>query len=193
MEEDRFNPNSNLNPSSGLFGRNPTHVDIANEAANQDEIVKAIKGSGAKEGQVTWYYDKVDPDIGAPPCSGITKIRNMSESEVEGFCQNLMRTRPNIYRLHLILGKYPNKRKIDNPKTNQLSSRKPRFPREIGNKLATVLSDKSLYTTEIIYTVHNTEPGFFNATAEVFGVSEADYYNDELFSPAIRIDFVKTT
>ena len=191
MTED-FNPNAVRNPSSGLFGRNPTHQEIAAEADDPSEIVKAIKQSGVKRIRVTNDYSDMDP-LHPPPMSGITKIRDMSEEEIQDYCKTLMRSRPNIFKIDIKLGNYPNQHRINNQRTQMLNSNKPRFHTELGEKIGTILADRNLFVTQIVYTVHNAEPGYFNATAEVYSTSKEEYDNDKLFKPSITYEYVKTT
>jgi hypothetical protein len=181
------------NPSSGLYGRNPTHILEANDAEDQSDIVKSIKGSGAKRMRVLYEYKDADMSS-PPPLAGILKMREMSEQDAVAFCKNMMRTRPNIFKAHIKLGNYPTSLRIDNRRTRLLNSRKPRFHTEIGEKIGALLADKTVLVTEIKYVVHNADPGYFNATAEVYGVRTMEEYLDEKsFNPSIEFDFVKTT
>ena len=181
-----------INKSSGLFNRNPTHMMEADNAEYQNEIVDAIKKSGVKRMQIKYDYSDIDKKS-PPPMSGILKIREMNEEQAISFCKNLMRCKPNIFKIHIKLGDYPSLRRIDNSKTRLLDSRKPRFHTEIGEKMGTLLADKSMLITEIIYVVHNADPGYFNATAEVYGTTEEEYFSDKLFSPKIAFEFIKTS
>ena len=189
---ENFNPNSVRNPSSGLLGRNPTHIDLASYAEDQSDIVKAIKDTGVKRMQITYEYADIDP-TNPPPLMGITKIRTMSTESAQKFCKNLMRARPNIFKLHIKLGDYPKAKRINDGKVRVLSSNRPRFHTEIGEKLGDIISDPNLRVTEVLYVVHNADPGYFNATAEVYGTTDEEYADDKLFKPIISFEFIKTT
>ena len=182
---------SNINPSTGLVYRNPTHIMEANNADDQSEIVKSIRATGVKRMVVKYDYSDIDKQS-PPPLAGITKIREMTPERAKNYCKQLMRSKPNIFRMNIKLGDYPNQRRIDNSKTRLLNANKARFNTEIGEKLGGILADKTMLVTEVKYNVENTEPGMFNAIAEVYGTTEEEYNNDELFKPTITFEFIKT-
>jgi hypothetical protein len=185
--------NAVKNPSSGLYGRNPTHVDAANEAEDQSDIVKSIKGTPAKRMRIAYQYSDIDKQS-PPPLAGILKIREMTEEQAISFAKSLMRTRPNIFKVRIRLGSYPNSRRISNPRTRTLDSNKPRFHTEVGEKIGVLLADKNMLVTEIKYMVDNAEPGFFSAKAEVYGTTDIKEYSDnKYFSPTIEFEFIKTS
>ena len=184
-------PDAIINPSSGLYARNPSHITEAKYAEDQSEIVKAIHKSGVK--RMTVLYDYSVIDMKAPlPLMGILKIRDMPVESAIRFCQSLMRSRPNIFKVHIKLGNHPSKQRIDNSKTRLLNSSKARFNTEVGEKMGELLADRSLRITEIKYAVHNADAGLFNSTVEAYGVTEAEYLDDALFSPIIEFEFIKT-
>jgi len=189
---DTFDPNAVRNPSTGLFARNPTHIKEAQYASDQSDIVKAIKDTGVKRMIVTYNYAEID-NKNLPPLMGIRKIREMTTESAIKFCQSLVRSRPNIFRIHVKLGDYPGAKRVDNGKTRLLNSSKPRFHTEIGEKMGDILADRNLNVTEIKYIVHNADPGYFSATAEVYGTSKEEYHDDQFFAPMIEFEFIKTT
>ena len=189
---ENFDPNAVINPSSGLISRNTTHQELASYAETQSDIVKAIKNTGVKRMRITHEYSNVDM-INPPPLMGITKIREMSIESAQKFCKSLMRSRPNIFKVHIKLGDYPSATRLGGPKVQVLNSNRPRFHTEIGEKIGDLLSDKTLRTTEITYTVNNADPGYFSAIAEVLGTTEEEYKDDKLFKPIISFEFIKTT
>jgi hypothetical protein len=178
--EDVFHP-------TGVFFRNPTHKDIADRSEFQSQIVKAITGAQREiKSEVITYTEDTKPWV----LPGFPKIREMDEVSAIGLCKVLMRYRPNIYKVHIKLGDYPTARPINNHKTQLLSSFEPRFHTEVGKTIAEILADRTMNVTEVIYTVNNTEPGNFKAVGEVYGgVSEEEYNDDSLFSPAILIEY----
>lgn len=187
-----FDPNTVKNPSSGLYGRNPTHQEIAAYAEDQSDIVRAINESGVRRMRVTYDYADLDP-ANPPPLSGILGVRDMTEEQAKQFCRTLMRSRPNIFKVDIKLGDHPSSRRVDSGKTRMLNSSKPRFHTELGDKLGDILADRNMCVTRIIYTVHNAEPGHFNATGEVYATTVEEYENNELFKPTINFEFIKTT
>ena len=179
--------NAVINPSSGIYARNPTRVEITDNASDQDEIVKTIMGA-RRQRQIMKiaYEDKKSPTA----LPGMLHIRDMSPKSIVKLCQNLMRTKPNIFRVLIKLGNYDGQRRISNAKTNQLNTSKQRFYTEIGEIMGNILSDRTLNVTELIYTVHDVNPGLFNATGEVYGaVSDEEYNNDEFFQPYVEIEY----
>jgi len=192
MVDQPQNPDAIINPSSGLYARNPSHITEATYAETQSDIVNAIKESGVK--RMTIRYDYSDVDMKDPlPLMGILKVREMTVESAENFCKNLMRSRPNIFKVDIKLGNHPNARRIDNVKTRLLNSHRARFHTEIGEKMGQVLADKTLHVTEIRYVVYNADTGYFNAAAEVYGTSAEEYENDDYFSPTINFEYIKTT
>jgi len=182
----------NRNESSGLPYRNPTHMTEAENAEDQSDIVKAIRQTGVKRMVVTYNYNNLDTQ-NPPPLAGIIGVRSMTTEQAQRYCVTLMRSKPNIFKVQIKLGDYENQKRLSNPKTRVLDSSKARFQSEIGEKIGDVLADKTMYVTELIYTVNNNDPGQFNATAEVYGVDEQTYYDDEKFNPMIKFEFIKTT
>ena len=179
-------PEDVMHPT-GVFFRNPTHTEEADNAADQSEIVKAISGAGRERiTEVITYTEESKPWI----LPGFTKVREMNEEQAEGLFKSLMRYRPNIFKVHIKLGEYKDTQPISTSKTRNLSSFKQRFHTDVAKKIAEIIVDPSLNVTEIIYTVHNSDPGSFRATGEVFGmISDEDYANDELFSPGILVEY----
>jgi len=179
-------PEDVMHPT-GVFFRNPTHTEEANMADDQSEIVEAIKGAKRERVTETLTYTEEDKPWVLP---GFAFVKDMDEQGIEGLCKVLMRYRPNIFKVHISLGNYPNAQQINNHKTKNLTSFKPRFHTDVAKKMAEILSDRTMNVTEIIYTVHSADPGNFRAIGEVFGmVSDEDYKNPELDSPAVRIEY----
>jgi hypothetical protein len=181
---------SNRNESSGLPVRNPTHMTEADNADDQSDIVKAIRKTGVKRMVVTYDYSNIDKQ-NPPPLAGIIHVRDMTVQQAQKYCSNLLRSKPNIFKLHIKLGEYEGKKRISNAKTRLLDSSKARFHSELGEKFGDVIADKTMHVTEIIYRVNNNEPGRFDAAAEVYGVSEEEYLDDENFKPSISFEFIK--
>ena len=174
------------NPSSGLMSRNPSHVFEADKAQFQSDIVKQMKKSGIGRDQIIWDYGEEK----LHPMSGILKIREMDEEDTVKFGMTLFRTKPNIFKIHLVLGDYQNKRQIRGSKIRDLESNIQRYPRDIGESFGRVLGDSSLNVVEIIYEITSTEP--YRTEATVYGVTDEEYNDDTKFRPAIKIDFMKT-
>jgi hypothetical protein len=184
-----FDPDAIRNPSTGIFARNPTRIEISKKAADQDEIVKAIKGTSRQRQILTYTYEGefAKEPRGFP---GMLQIRDLAPESIIAMCKNLMRSKPNIFRIHVKLGDYEEQQRIDNPKTRELNSNKPRAFSEIGEALGEVLADRNINATEVLYMVRDVTPGNFYATGEVYGVAEEDYTDDKKFNPSIEIEFI---
>jgi hypothetical protein len=180
-------PEEVMHPT-GILYKNPSHIREAEKAANQSEIVKAILG--AKRQRITeklTYKDKPDSQLVLP---GVSKIREMGPEATEKLMKALMRFRPNIFKVVISLGNYPSARKIENGKTRAIGSSKPRFHTEVAEEIAVCLSDPSMLVTHVVYTVHNSDPGSFYATGEVYGVpTQEEYLNEDFFEPTVEIEY----
>src|SRR4030042_1707727 len=174
-EVNSVDPMTVTNPATGLFYRNPTHLDEAKRARSQTDIVNSIIGTGREIAHDTLDYS--DPDVTEFP--GFRKLLQPNEEggvnllddqTILSLCKNFLRSRPNIYGFRISYGNYTLK-KLENTKTRALSSRYQRFQTEIGEALSEVLSDKNMRVVEVVYTVSNTAPGNFIATAEVYATT----------------------
>ena len=188
MTEDlnKIDPNAMYNPSSGMLVRNPTHVDVAERAEDQREIVNAIKDAKAAWRKAIYEYSNKERMPGLP---GVLKIREMDEPNMLGFCKVLMRAQPNITGISLKLGKYPSARPYDGPKVTRLQSNKPRNPTEVAEDMSLLLADKSLCIIELEYKVNNAAPGNFSTIATAKATNPDEYANDELFKPVLEIEY----
>lgn len=171
---------------TGVFFRNPTHMREADRASDQSEIVKAIRGAGRRRvTEVFTYEDKKSPDC----MPGALYIRSMDEDGLRQFFRSLMRVRPNIFKIHIQLGKYDKMQPILDPKIHAIGAQKPRFPSEIAEELAEAFSDNRFRICELLYVVHSSDPGNFNSTCEAYGTTEEEYADDKKFDPKILIEY----
>lgn len=194
--------NKVLNPSTGLFYRNPTHVDEATRARTQSDIVAAVIGAGRETIHEIMNYG--DPDVTEFP--GFKKILQpvldeegnpvsvtlMKEEEVLGLCKSFLRSRPNIYGFRISFGDYSQK-KLDNSKTRDLGARYQRFQTEIAESLAKILSDRSMRVVEVVYSIQSNKPGSFVAVADVYSTTEEEYNDFKRFSPIVERDYFPNT
>lgn len=182
----KTDPNAIINPSTGLFARNPTHINEAMRADDQTAIAKAVKGTGRALQHVRLTYeDPKNPE--AMP--GIYHIRGMRSDEVEALCKSLLRWKPNIFMLDLCYGDYPNMVEVHHPKVQALSGNAPRFHTDVAVVLAEVISDRTLNIVRVRYQVTNTEPGRYTAVASAWQTTADAYVNDKYFNPTVDIDF----
>jgi len=191
-----IDPKEVINPGTGLYYRNPTHLDESKRAQNQTEIVKQIIGAGRET-----QHDVLDySDIDTTELPGFRKlleytideegrfVYTMSDTDIQGLCKSLLRSRPNIFSFKISLGNYPTK-KLDNVKTRDLGANRPRFQTEVATALSEVLSDRNLRVVEVNYVIQNHIPGRFIAVAEVYSTTKEEYENLENFSPIIERDY----
>jgi hypothetical protein len=183
----KVDPDAMHNPSTGVLVRNPSHVEVAERAEDQRQIVDAIKASGA-----TWQkaiYDYSDRSR-IPGLPGALKLRDMNEPNMLGFCATLLRAKPNITGILVKFGDYPSAREYTGPKVSRIRSHQPRPPSEIAEYFASLLSDPTLHVVELRYTVNNAAPGNFESIATA-KVANPDEYDDErLFEPRIEIEYL---
>lgn len=182
---DDVKPEEVIHPN-GTFFRNPSNKVIRDRAKDQTSIVENIKGSTRKRTTEVLQYRPQDEPFKMP---GVLKLRSLTEEQIRDMFKSLMRLRPNILKLHIKLGEYPSFRPIRDRKVDQLGSSEPRFSEELAEDFATLLADKRLLVTEVIYTVHTADQGNFSSTCEAYGVTEEEYKNDKLFTPAILLEY----
>ena len=187
---DPIDPNGMINPSSNMIARNPTRVDLSNEADDQRDIVNAIKEAQAKRMKVVYEYTRT-PDgkweFGGLP--GLIKIHEMNEEELVEFCRTLMRFKPNITGINISLGKYETLLPYNGPKVAKLNFRKPRYPTEVAEDWAELLGDKNLKIVKVEWQVRSAGPGAFECIAKAWQTTPEEYKDEEKFSPTLEIEY----
>jgi hypothetical protein len=189
VDPSKVDPDSMINPSSNLYVRNPSHQDQAERAKDQEELVEAIREVQGKRRTKVYTYEGGDTsdEVTLP---GVLDIRSMKHGEIQEFCKSLMRLKPNITRLHLSLGDYPNTREFRGPRVQRLQSTKPRNPTEIAEDVAELMHDSTNRVVELDYQVNNAKPGQFEAIGKAWVADESDYQDDSCFNPVLTIDYV---
>ena len=179
-----------VNPSSNMIARNPTRIDLSNEADDQREIVDAIKEAQGKRSKIIYEYIRLEDGkweySGLP---GVVKIREMSEEDLEEFCRTLMRCKPNITGLSLSLGKYKTLNSYNGPKIAKLNFRKPRYPTEVASDWAALLYDKSLKIVKVEWQVKSAGPGAFECIGKAWTTTQEEYDEEENFSPVLEVEY----
>ena len=187
----KLDPDAVINPSTGIYARNPTRLEITESAEDQQEIVNMVMKSNRGVQSIEWHYNK-DDRTDLPPMSGVLNIRGLDVDQLDGFFSSLMRVKPNILKLHVKLGEYENKREIRNNKVSVLNGNKKRFATDVAKKIADVFDDAANNVVEFIYTCDpGGKDGFFSSTFIAYSVNEDDYNNDELFNPAIGLRYIQ--
>lgn len=179
-----------INPSTGLYSYNPQHRKEAEEASDQTELYKALKGAGRQpQTETLRYEDEEDVREGKVPFSGITKIKEMDSDQIHGLCKALMRFRPNIFRLKIKLGNYPSAYETETPTSRSMASTIRRLPTEAAAKIADALADRSVNIVELRYNVTHSSPGYFSTTGEIYVTNAEEYNNEALFNPTIEVTY----
>jgi hypothetical protein len=175
-----------MNPSTGILYRNPTTEDASARAKNQTEIVKQIIGSGKK---VLTEIFSPDASNGAMP--GLKKIREMSEETLSKFFLTMFRSRPNIFSVHIKLGEYSSAKEVraNNKLVSAIKIQTHTEYRDLAQSFAELFADKRLNVVEVVWRLSSSSPGNFYVDVEVFGADEEEYANNELFSPAIGVEY----
>jgi hypothetical protein len=194
MAEDttRIDPDAMYNPSSGMLTKNPTHMEVAKTADDQQEIVNSIRDMRVKHMKAIYDYTDFDPNNPSPipGLPGVLKLREMGDEDMAGFCRTLMRTKPLITRIYLKYGDYDFKREYRGGKIQRLQAHKPRHPTEIATLIADILGDKSLNIIEFEYKVNSAGAGNFQSKGIAYGTKDSDYRDNSLFKPYLEIEYV---
>jgi hypothetical protein len=174
------------NPSTGILYRNPTTEDASGKSDNQTEIVKQIIGSGKK---VLTEVFSPDSTNGAFP--GLKLIRVMPEETLAKFFLTLLRSRPNIFSLHVKLGDYPSAKEIrkNNKLVSNIQVSKATEYKDLAQSFAELFADKSLNVVEVVWNLQASSPGNFFVSVECRGTNEEEYADNQFFSPAIGVDY----
>lgn len=193
--DDIKNPDGLVNPSSNMIARNPTRIDLSNEADDQREIVDAIKESQAKRMKVIYEYKRLEDNedgterwefSGLP---GLVKIHEMNEDQLVEFCRTLMRCKPNITGVSLTLGEYENLRPYSGPKINKLNFRKPRYPTEVAEDWASLLGDKTLCVVKVDWQVKSAGAGAFETIGHAWVTDSEQFEDRDKFAPTLEIEY----
>lgn len=188
--EKTLDPNSKINPSTGLLARNPTRT--IEDADNQREIVEQVREARAGRKRIVYSYqrdEKGEWEFSGLP--GTVSIREMDEKQLTEYFRNLMRSRPNVIGLRLSLGDYEDKKPYNGPRVDKLQFTKPRLPTNVAEDMAALLSLSSPSIVELEWQINSAGEGNFYTSAKAFAVSEESYENDELFQPHVEIEYVQ--
>ena len=184
---DNVKPEDVINPSTGIFYKNPTHFEERERAKSQNSLVRAIRG---EDRELTTEVISLDESCKSEMFPGVAKLKDMEAEELDAFFKNLVRSRRNIFKIHIKLGNYKEAYKVLSPKVRAVASTEPRWPLETGELLAEVFADKSLRIVELLYEITSAEEGHFRSTCEAYGASnQEDYDNKDLFNPMILIEY----
>lgn len=176
--------------ADGLFHRNPTHLQTIDRAREQSDVVRAIHKMKRDYKHETIVYD--DPTKTTVPFPGMKRFMDLSEGEILGMFEQIMRSRPNIIDIRICLGEYPSEVIQENRSQKVImgSSNTKLFPKEIAKRLADVFSDKSLNIVDLVYAVNNHEESSFSSTMTGFSVPQEYYENMEFFNPVVEITYL---
>jgi hypothetical protein len=171
----------------GIFWRNPTHIYEGEKASDQSEIVKAIKGINKKVQKETIRFGE---DVRSVVLPGFEHIRDMPKEELQSLCKNLMRYRPNIFKVSIVLGpSYPKENvvKVENREVTELFLDTPQDQTFVGERLGNLLYAKAI---SIRFEVTGAKRGEFSSECEVYALdNDETYNNDEYFEPVVVIEY----
>jgi len=188
------------NPTTGLYSRNPTHVEESEYARTQADIVAAVTQSGRKIKQLTLenYLDedeKMNEAGKGNPLSGIRRIRSMEEEECKDFFATVMKFRKDILTLQVSLGNYDiNKTKqvTGNNKINALNTMNGGlWPTQLGHRIGELMSDRRLNIVWMQYDI-TFGPSGTMFQLEFHGADDDSYEDEALFDPKIYVKYQTT-
>lgn len=174
-----------IDKETGKIFRNPSHIDVSNEANNQREIIQAINKAQRKLEYVELHFNDKS-EIKALP--GTLRIREMNEEQLTGYFKSLLKCYPNIISIHIIFGEYKNARIFNGPELNALNMNKQRFPSELAEKFAILFSRNNII--EMKYSVEDISPGNFIIKTQAAATDDEEYRDNDLFKPIIEIEFI---
>lgn len=180
------NITSSMN-KDGVFFRNPTHLEEAERAHNQSDIVRSIVESRREPQHEVIKYDEASDSRFMP---GTKKIREMDRDSIASYFRNLMRMRPNAYLIRVSLGEYPSMKEVKDRGVRNIGSTSPRSYKDIAEAIAAVFASHNV--VEFVYMVDSADPGKFKSQAFVFETNDDEYKNDEFFNPHIEVEYIST-
>ena len=168
-----------------IYFRNPTHVFEGENAETQSDIVKAAKGMGKRLCKEVLKYG---PDNKRPILPGFMKIKELDKDELIKLCKSLMRYKPNIYKVHIVLGDYQDKQAFTSRQVNELHFDTPKDQTWVSDRLGEILSNN---VVSLRFEITSAAPGRFGTECEAYYVDSATYNaeEDENFEPMVLIEY----
>lgn len=173
----------------GIFYKNPTHLKAAAQARDQSDIVKTVFKMKREIIHQQFLYNDETKQLVFP---GIKKFKSLSDEEIDGVFNQIMRSRPNIFQLRICFGDYEEKdiREIYSNKITDIGSNRQLYPSEVGKRISEAFKNRDLNIIDFVYTVSNHEENSFSSSAQAFSVSKELYDNEELFNPVVEISYL---
>lgn len=189
LTPEKLDKNAAINPSSNLYARNPTRMEISH-AENQRDIVDQIKAAGAGHKKIRYLYVRDEEGnweySGLP---GVLYVKEMTDEQLEEFFRTLLRSKPNIIGLNLSLGEYKNKAPYTGTKLSALNFNRPRHPTDVAADMASLFGDPALRIVEFSWQINSAAAGSFRTEAKAYSVPQEDYDDKEQFSPCLTIEY----
>lgn len=179
----RFNKSLN----EGIFYKNPTHLEEAERAVNQSDIVNAIKESRRARKHEKFLYGPEHNTIFMP---GTVEIRSMERDELTGFFKTLLKVRPYIFMLRVSLGEYPSLQELRGRLVTNVGATHPRPFKETAEAIADLFANNNI--VEFIYVIDNADPGKFHSSAFAYTADADEYESDEYFEPCLEIEYISS-
>jgi hypothetical protein len=174
-----------FNPSTGMLYKNPSHLEEALRASNQTELLKMLSDRGRQKLTETFKFDE-GRQLFLP---GFKRFLELEFEEVQGLMNSLMRSRPNIFKVHIRLGDYPTGKRVENRNIRALHLVAPQPPSEIGKLLANAIFDKNDRVVELLFSCSSIDSGNFHADCTAVGTTKEEFEDKELFKPIVEISY----
>lgn len=179
-------PEDVMHPTGVLY-KNPTHLQEADRASSQSDIVKEIKKQKNTVIHETFTYEDLT-NIKAFP--GMAKFNELDLNGLKSLFKVITKYRPNIFRIRVALGtEYSDLEQVYDNKVTNVSSNTPRNSEDIADSMAKLFEDSRLNVVDMLYQVTDTSAGHFNADAVSF--SSEERFNTEYFNPIVEIEYYK--
>lgn len=179
----------------GIFYRNPTHLEEAERALTQSDIVKQVNQSRRGRQHELFEYTEEKESRYLP---GTIKIREMvragepvEENAIDpliGYFNSFLKVRPSIYMARIRLGDYPSQQEVKNRYVTRVGSTNPRSYKDISKSIAELFRAHNI--VDFAYVVESATPGKFSSRAFAFETTDPEYDNDQYFNPIVEIEYI---
>ena len=171
----------------GVFWRNPTHIYEGEQAESQSDIVKEIKGANLSVKKETLRFGEDVRNIILP---GFNDVRTMDKESLIVLGRNLMRYRPNIFKVSIVLGpEYPQEevRRLETREARELVLSEPKDQTYIGERIGALLANQAI---SIRFEIISGKLGQFATECEAYAVQNNEVYKDDsLFTPVVIVEY----
>jgi len=182
---------------TGIAFHNPTHLEEAREAADQSELVNMLHDSkyNLTFKDRTFTVDYKDGSKKPKPLPGVTKIKSMDFEDydrLEKLMLTILKSRPRIYRLHIILGDYAEKKKVKTAGERFINTiTKPRSLEEVAGYLAKVFANNAERIVEMSFRIKegSFQDKTFRAELNTWATTEEEWNDEDKEHPFLEIGY----